>query len=137
MLRRDPRQAAAHYGMARIVRGDDPRGALEHLEIALGSDPNLVDAIELRALVRARLGDPATVEDVDRLLQFPTAQRYYNAACAIAVYAAKAGQPKQLEHAMQLLARAVELGASKATAASDPDLAPLRDRPDFRRLLAM
>jgi serine/threonine protein kinase/tetratricopeptide (TPR) repeat protein len=136
VLRRDPHQAAAKYGMARIVRTNELEGALKYLDVALDSDPHLVDAIQLRALVRARLGDPATLDDVDRLLKIPTAQRYYNAACAVAVYAEKAHQPQQLAHAMELLARAVELGSFAADAAADPDLAQLRDRPEFQRLLA-
>jgi tetratricopeptide (TPR) repeat protein len=136
VLRRDPRHAIANYGMARVVRGDDPRAALKYLDAALESDPNLVDALELRALIRARLGDRAALVDVDRLLKTPTARRYYNTACAVAVYAETVDQPKHLDEAMSLLARAVELGFSAAGAADDPDLAALRDRPEFRKLMA-
>jgi eukaryotic-like serine/threonine-protein kinase len=136
VLRLDPRHSIAHYGMALLVRADDPRAALGHLDIAIDSDPHLIDAIQLRALVRARLGDPAALDDVDRLLKIPTAQRYYNAACAVAVYAEKAGEPRQLEHAMELLTRAVDLGFPAAEAVDDPDLACLRDRPAYRRLKA-
>ncbi len=53
VLEGDPRHAAAHYGMALLVRGKDPRSALRHLDTALDSDPHLIDAIQLRALVRA------------------------------------------------------------------------------------
>ncbi len=134
VLRLDPRHAGANYGMALLVRVDDPKRALGHLDTALDSDPNLVDAIQLRALVRARLGDPAALDDVDRLLKIPTAGRYYNAACAVAVFAGKANEPRQLPHAMELLTRAVDLGFPAAEAANDPDLAPLRDRREFRRL---
>lgn len=133
VLARDPRHAAAHYGIALLVRPRDLKEALKHLDIALDSDPNLVDAIQLRALVRARLGDPSALDDVDRLIKIPTARRYYNAACAVSVYAEKARQPRQLPHAMELLTRAVELGFPAAEAADDPDLAPLRERPSFHK----
>ena len=48
----DPNHAPAHYGLARVLRSDDPSGALSHLDGALKSDPNLLDAIQLRALLR-------------------------------------------------------------------------------------
>jgi serine/threonine protein kinase/tetratricopeptide (TPR) repeat protein len=134
VLRNDPRHATANYGMALVVRPEDPKGALKHLNLALDSDPNLVDAIQLRALVRARLGDPATLDDVDRLLKIPTARRYYNAACAVAVYAVQTREPRQFPHAMELLTRAVDLGFPAEEAVGDPDLAPLRERPEFHRL---
>jgi serine/threonine protein kinase/tetratricopeptide (TPR) repeat protein len=134
VIRLDPRHPAANYGLALLTRGDDPKVALRHLDTALDSDPHLADAIQLRALVRARLGDPAALDDVERLLKLPTARRYYNAACAVALYAEKAREPRQLSHAMELLARAVELGTPVADAAADPDLTPLRDLPAFRRL---
>ena len=58
ILARDPRQAAAHYGMALLVRSDDLRGARKHLDIALDADPHLIDAIQLRALVRRGSASP-------------------------------------------------------------------------------
>jgi serine/threonine protein kinase/tetratricopeptide (TPR) repeat protein len=135
VLAREPRRAAAHYGMALLVRANDLKDALKHLDIALNADPHLIDAIQLRALVRARLGDPSALDDVDRLLKIPTAQRYYNAACAVALYADKARESRQRAHAVELLTRAVDLGFSTADAADDPDLASLRALPSFRRLL--
>ena len=55
-LDKDPRNALAHYGMARLTRTSDPQGALKHLDAALESDPHLVDAVQLRALVRRPAG---------------------------------------------------------------------------------
>ena len=64
------------------TRASDPRGAIKQLDAALESDSNLVDAVQLRALVRARMGDRSMLDDVDLLVKAPTAQRLYNAACA-------------------------------------------------------
>ena len=46
--------------------------------------PSFLDALQLRALIRAHLGRPDAVDDVDRLVQTPTPHRLYNAACALA-----------------------------------------------------
>ena len=136
VLGNDPRNALAHYGMARLIRASDPRAAVGHLDAALESDPHLVDAVQLRALVRARLGDRAMLDDVDSLVKTPTAQRLYNAACALALYADVAHDPRPLERAIQLLELAFRAGFSTRTAREDPDLQPLRSRPEFARLIA-
>ena len=136
VLQADPDQATANYGMALLIRGHDPRAALRHLDTAIARDPHLIDAIQLRALVRARLGDRAALDDVDRLVETPTAVRLYNAACAVALYAENARDARQLGHALELLTRAVNAGFSPADAAADPDLKPLQPLPQFRQLLA-
>ncbi len=81
----DPRAALAHFGLARIHFRADLRAAHEDVEHALRADPAHLDSLELRALIRARLGRADAVDDVDRLLQSPTPGRLYNAACALAV----------------------------------------------------
>ena len=135
-LNQDPRNALAHYGMARLTRTSDPQGAVKHLDAALESDPHLVDAVQLRALVRARLGDRAMLDDVDFLVKAPTAQRLYNAACALAVYAETARDPRPVERSIQLLELAFKAGFSTRIATADPDLKTIRSRPDFARLIA-
>jgi hypothetical protein len=95
----------------------------------------LIDAIQLRALVRARLGDRAALDDVDRLKQTPTSLRLYNAACAVALYAENARDARQLSHALELLSRAVDAGFPTSEAAGDPDLKPLHALAGFRQLL--
>ena len=135
-LNKDPRNALAHYGMARLARTSDPPGAVKHLDAALECDPNLVDAVQLRALVRAGLGDRSMLDDVDFLVKAPTAQRLYNAACALAVYAETAHDPRPLERSIQLLELAFKAGFSTRIATADPDLKTLRSRPEFTRLIA-
>ncbi len=136
VLEGDPRQAAAHYGMALLIRGRDLPSALAHLNAALDSDPHLIDAIQLRALVRARLGDRAALDDVDRLIANPTSGRLYNAGCAVALYAEKSADARQLPHALELLARALKTGFPASEMASDPDLKPLQALPEFHQMLA-
>jgi eukaryotic-like serine/threonine-protein kinase len=131
-----PRHAHAHYGMALMMRSANPRDALIHLEDALQSDPHLIDAVQLRALVRARLGQPAALDDVEILLQSPTPHHLYNAACAVALYSEKAKEPRFVVRALDLLARAIDAGFSPAEAAGDPDLSSLRQSPNFARILA-
>ncbi len=130
----DPRAAHAHYGIALLIRQADPQGALRHLDAALDSDPNLTDAVQLRALVRARLGKREALDDVDRLIESPTRDRLYNAACAIAIYAREARDPRPLQHGLELFTRALESGFSPQEAAADRDLEAMRPLPAYGRL---
>lgn len=134
-LELDPQNARALHGLALLERAADPRAALDHLDQALAADPNLIDAVELRALVRGRQGDPGTLDDVERLVQSPTPNRFYNAACALALYADKSNDPRTLSRAVAFLERALEAGCSAPTAAADPDLAPLKRLASYQRLI--
>ena len=89
----DPQNARAHLGRGLLLRRDDPRAALAEVEAALAVDPDFLDALQARALLRARLGDPAAEADVHRLLQAPTPQRLYNAACALSLLSRSAANP--------------------------------------------
>jgi serine/threonine protein kinase/tetratricopeptide (TPR) repeat protein len=135
-LDRDERSAQAHYGMALLARPTDLAKALGHLDRALDCNANLVDAVQLRALVRARLGDRGALFDVDRLLESPTANRLYNAACAVAILSVRTGNSQLLSQSFDLLARALEAGFSAEEAAADPDLKPLAASPRFDKLVA-
>ena len=109
--------------------------ALEYLNRALETDPNLIDAVQLTRLGAQRLGDPAALDDVERLVESPTAHRLYNAACAVAVYSEKAPNRRLLTHSLDLLARALKAGFPTADVASDPDLSSLHSLPEFTKLL--
>ncbi|MDR3637922.1 MAG: protein kinase [Isosphaeraceae bacterium] len=135
VLRRDPGNARARYGLARLLYREDPRAALAHVNAALDAEPALIDALVLRMLLRARCGDLAALDDVDRLRLTPTPHRVYNAACALAVLAVTAGEPKLVPRALAGLKQAIEIGYPAAGVASDPDWAPYRDRPEFRALI--
>ncbi len=77
-----PSHARAHLGLAHALRQDDPREALEHVDQALHADPEFADARQLRALLRARQGDPLAESDAEQLARIPLPHRLYNAACA-------------------------------------------------------
>jgi serine/threonine protein kinase/Tfp pilus assembly protein PilF len=136
VIERDPRSAHAHYGMALLIRQTDPREAIAHLDRALDANANLIDAVQLRALVRARLGERGALDDVDRLLESPTPNRLYNAACAVAIYSETASEPRLRSHALELLGRAIRCGFPAGEAIKDPDLKPLHASPQFARVVA-
>ena len=130
----DPRNARAHYGLGLLTRSTSPRDALAHADAALQADPNLIDALQLRAVVRARLGDLAAVDDVERICQSPTRHRLYNAACALAMLVDTAKEPRLASRALEKLDRAFAAGFPVARAEADPDLAPVKSSEAFRAL---
>jgi serine/threonine protein kinase/Tfp pilus assembly protein PilF len=130
-----PRNARAHLGLAHLLRRTDTQGALKEASVALDADPQLVDALELRALLRARLGDTAAVADVDRLLQIPSAHRLYNAACALSLLSRSVPDPHLAPRAVALLRRALHGGMPRTSLMNDDDLIPLRALPEFRALV--
>jgi serine/threonine protein kinase/tetratricopeptide (TPR) repeat protein len=135
-LELDPSYPRAHLGRAHLVRHQDPRAALDHLEQALAADPEFGDALQLRALIRARLNDPAAEIDVDRFLRVTTPQRLYNAACTLSILARVRGEARLRERALEYLRRALDAGLSPDYPALDPDLEPLRGSPRFAGLIA-
>jgi tetratricopeptide (TPR) repeat protein len=134
VLKQDKQNAHAHYGMALLERKANPKRALDHLDRALESDPNLIDAIQLRALVRARLGERAALDDLDRLLESATANRLYNASCAVAILSETTADTRLVSHAIDLVTRAIQAGFPAHEAAADPDLKPLRSSRRFQEL---
>jgi serine/threonine protein kinase/tetratricopeptide (TPR) repeat protein len=135
VLSEDPHHAQANYGMALVTRKTRPREACDHLDRALLANPNLIDALQLRALIRGRLGDRSALDDVERLVESSTPGRLYNGACAVALYCDNARDSKPLPHVIELLSRALEAGFPAREAAADPDLKPLERLPAFSRLL--
>jgi serine/threonine protein kinase/Tfp pilus assembly protein PilF len=129
-----PRHAGAHLGLARLFQADPP-AALPHADLAVEGDPGRLEAVELRALLRARLGDRHAVGDVDRLIQAPTPHRLYNAACALALLHQAHPDPALAARALDLLRRALESGFPREPHRTDPDLKSLRLDPAFQAIL--
>ena len=82
-----------------------------------------------------QLGRHLAGDDVDRLLESATANRLYNAACAVAILADKAQDNRLLSHAMDLLTRAIQAGFPADDAVTDPDLKPLHGSPEFQKFV--
>ena len=122
-----PQYARAHLGIARILKKREPSKAIEHASLALQTDPNLIDALELRALIKARMGDISAMVDVDLLVQSPTPVRLYNAACVMALLTKTHPNADLRPRAKALLDRAIRQGFPAAQAQADPDLEALRD----------
>jgi len=136
VLRDDPHNARAHYGLALLLRHDSPAEALAQADAALRADPGLLDALQLRALLRARRGDPAAEADADRLAAVATPHRLYNAACVLGLLHKVARRPPLAARAVDLLDRSLEAGFPADQAAADPDLIALHGREDFAAALA-
>ena len=84
----------------------------------------------------ARLADPATIDDVDRLIEKPTPHRLYNASCALAVYSEQSKDSRWIRRALDLLVRAVRMGFPIREAQTDPDLRILRKLPGYQSLIS-
>ena len=125
----------ALLGMARL-RARNLSEALKFADQSLDAAPNFTDARQFRALIRARLGDRSAVDDIDRLLQTPTPHILYNTACTLAILMRKDVRFELRQSRLELLRRAIDVGFPRKIAANDPDLACLRDRVEFRALLA-
>ncbi len=121
--------------MARLRYRDDLRAALNFVDSALDAEPGAIDALELRALIRARLGDRAAADDAERLLTAPTPHRLDNAASALAVLAETAREPRLAPRALAVLAQALDAGFPASEAEADPDWQPLRKSDEFRDLI--
>ena len=134
-LQLNPRHARAHYALAVLLRTSSPREALIHADAALAAEPDLLDAVQLRAVVRARLGDSAALSDAERLCQVPTSYHLYNAACALALLAEATHDPRLAQRALQCLDRACDAGFPPGRAAADADLKGLHNLKDYPRVI--
>ncbi len=108
---------------------------------ALCSPPQLIEVRVLRAISLAQTGNVATaLQQADELSQTPDlpAVAKYNLACVYSLATPAAGdqQDKCVARAVALLREAVAAGFDDfAGLRTDTDLAPLREREDFRQLL--
>jgi tetratricopeptide (TPR) repeat protein len=133
--------AQARYGEGMLAAPSRPREAIAALTKAIEADPNLAEARRFRGILWARCGDfEAAGNDIHWCLERdPTCGGHvYAAACIAALAAKRVGGARRTQLASasaDLLERAFALGYGKDKAANDSDLAALRGRPEFERLL--
>jgi tetratricopeptide (TPR) repeat protein len=134
-VRYQPNFSSAWYELGNVARdAGDLEQARGYYEKAAYFEPTALDVRHRIAEVSHQMGDYAAAEREYRIIleitEDPRAR--YNLACALA-------RQGRADEAMAELARAVELapGRYKALAARDEDLASLRGRPDFERLLGL
>jgi tetratricopeptide (TPR) repeat protein len=138
ILRRDPRQARAHYGRSLVLSelSGREREAIEAAEQAVAADARLIAARCGLAVLYARAGDVqrAVAEAETALRQEPSGLVYYAAAC---VYALASRQtPQHSERALNLLEQALEQNYGWESLKADRDLDALRTQPRFAELAA-
>jgi tetratricopeptide (TPR) repeat protein len=105
--------------------------ARELLRAQLETNPRDADAVSTLSLIEAKLGhlDEARRLAGDALAQLPDQKDVLYHSAVVATLDAR------LDEAADLLTRALARGSNARHAARDPDLAPLRQRDDVRRLL--
>jgi tetratricopeptide (TPR) repeat protein len=116
-----------------MSRKEDTSFDIAFYESVLRRDPSYVDVVELLGGLYTKAGRVADGLKMDRKLvrlQPDNDTAHYNLACSLALC-------KRPAEALRSLAQAVALGYDDAGwMETDPDLEPLRDRPEFATLLA-
>jgi len=115
-----------------MSRKDDTAFEISFYESVLKREPRYADVIELLGGLYTKTGRITDGLKMDRRLvrlQPDNATAHYNLACSLSLL-------KRPADALRTLAHAVELGYADAKwMAEDPDLKPLRTRPEFVQLL--
>lgn len=117
-----------------MARKEDHSFDISFYESILRRDPSYVEVVEILGGLYTKTGRIADGLKMDRKLvrlQPDNATAHYNLACSLAL-------SKRSAEAFAALAQAIALGYEDAEwMASDPDLEPLRKRPEFGSLLEL
>jgi tetratricopeptide (TPR) repeat protein len=142
VLQRDSRHPKALYGRALLaVEQGETEQAIGFLDRAIAADPGMMEARRHRAIQLARCDRfkeafEATNGCLEREPQ--GGATLYAAACVAALAANRARGTESgtaaADRALALLRQAFAHGYGREQAAKDPDLAGIRDHPEFRRL---
>jgi tetratricopeptide (TPR) repeat protein len=137
-LRLHPTDRFALTGKAHLLceRLGRPAEGLAALDSAVKHHPDLAEARVGRAVVHARAGRraEALADAQATLAKDRSPQTLFQVAC---VYALLPGQePGDRDEALRLLASALRQNFGHDILETDPDLAALRDSPEFRALAA-
>lgn len=134
----DPRHRDALQDRASLLSETlgRPEEAVAVLDVAVREHPGSVEALGGRGVLLARLGrrDEAVRDARAAVAIDARPLALYQAACVFALTSKR--EPADRDEALQLLARAARDDPTwLRVAPTDPDLAPLHDRPEFRELL--
>jgi eukaryotic-like serine/threonine-protein kinase len=136
-LRLNPRSAAGLQNKAHVLaeKLGKPREALQVLNRAVELSPDSAVARAGRGVLHARLGqrEPALRDAEETLLRDTSPPRLYQVACIHALTSAQHTEDRL--QAFQLLSSALRKGYGFNLLESDEDLGPIRNSPEFRRLV--
>jgi serine/threonine protein kinase/Flp pilus assembly protein TadD len=126
-------QLKAHILAERMNR---PADAIKVLDRAVEAYPDYVPARAGRGVLLARTGkrDEAIRDAKDALLSDTRAPNLYQVGCIYALTART--HPEDRTEALRLLWGGLKTGFGLDIVDSDPDLDPIRDDPEFRRMVA-
>jgi serine/threonine protein kinase/tetratricopeptide (TPR) repeat protein len=129
---REALQDRAHALSERLGRTQD---AIESLDRLLARYPDDVPALAGRGVLRARLGQRApALDDAAAALRLDTQPAIQYQVAGIYALTSRQEKGDRLE-AIRLLTAALRSGYGFDLLASDPDLAPIRSSPEFRRFI--
>jgi serine/threonine protein kinase/Tfp pilus assembly protein PilF len=138
VLSHEERHPQALYGLAMLAM---TRGRLDEsigfFDRAVQAAPELVEARRYRAIALARVAAwEKASHDIHWCLDREpnSGETLYAAACVSSLAAGQLGTEETLRQSIALLRQALERGVGRDRIATDPDLKPLRDLPDFQRL---
>lgn len=141
ILEVSPRCPQAHYGLGMLAaarnRADE---AIGHFEEAIQANSTFMEARRSRAVMLARMRqwDNAEREINWCLEREPSSPAtLYAAACVTARAAEQSPNRASIAQVIKLLRLASEIAPLPGNAANDPDLASVRELPEFRSLLVM
>jgi serine/threonine protein kinase/Flp pilus assembly protein TadD len=139
ILRVSPHHPEALYGCAMLAAAQGHvTEAIHDFDIALERNPGFIDARRSRAVLLARTGEwRRASEDIHRCLdrELHDGATLYAAACVAALCSKHRSDPRALQQAVEYLERAQTCGMDITKARTDPDLEPIQESSQFKRLL--
>jgi tetratricopeptide (TPR) repeat protein len=139
VLHEKPGCLEALYGLAMLAANQNQvEQAIRYFDQAIDANCSFLDARRYRAVLLARRGrfDQAKVDmDLCLALDPQGGNTLYAAACVLAQAARQFRDPQAANQALNFLEQALQHGQGRDQIAQDPDLAGLRNHPDFQELL--
>lgn len=138
-LKAEPAEPLTLFLRGRLlaIAMDRPKEAIVSLSKALAIKPDYVEARTMRSLTYAALGERDLAhKDVDMLIESePSPQTHYQIARVYAItFRSHPKETKDAQYALGFLAHALRYGYGVQTYRKEPDLAPLRNMPEFELL---